>query len=756
LLSACRTDQQAAVQGRLARALVEQQAAPAAIGMQGPFPDDLSDDLAAALYAGLLGGQPLGRALLSARLALRRDETAVPLPVAYVARGGDAPLPLQAGRPARRRLDLSAHCHLPPAVQAPDPFLGRNADLHQLARLAAAQPVITIIGAGGMGKTALAAAYARRFALRYLDGVLGYSFAAGEVDDGAFRRELLARLLGDGPAAGMADQPAGAAGGGDSRRLRERELLLLVDNYESVQEARDNPAHAQHAPARAVHALLAKIANNGGRLLLTSRRQPAGLKHERVFPGRDHLLQGVDERAGAALFFTHSPRANERRGEAQVQKLARAVARETAGHPLAIALLGAEYDLGHTPPQRFLAGWPAQLRAARSHALDDHHATFTAAFGRSYDALSPEAQARLRALSVLPFPFFDVGAALLWGLDERDDAERSQTRRHLRELSDRSLIEIDLTYSGGDRPATWRFQPALRQAAADRLTQEEAAALQTPFARYAAWLSSRAYGDIHKEGNAALVRLVRPALDSLAAAADHLAGTERLWHLRRVGWLLNAFGRTRDAYDLLTAVCAEKNFAAATAADPEGAKVRSSLLYEIARLEVTRGDLDRALALYQESLAALEQIGDIKGKAASLHQMAQVYLTRGDLDRALALYQESLAAKGANRRHQGQGRLPPSDGPGLSRISPARAAVYDLDRALALYQESLALKEQIGDIPRPPPSNQMAQVYLTRGDLDRALALYQESLALWSKSATSRARPPPSQNWGLDIYMRPE
>ena len=40
-----------------------------------------------------------------------------------------------------------------------------------------------------------------------------------------------------------------------------------------------------------------------------------------------------------------------------------------------------------------------------------------------------------------------------------------------------------------------------------------------------------------------------------------------------------------------------------------------------------------------------EQIGDIQGKAASLHQMAQVFLTRGDLDRALALYQESLQLK---------------------------------------------------------------------------------------------------------------
>ena len=40
----------------------------------------------------------------------------------------------------------------------------------------------------------------------------------------------------------------------------------------------------------------------------------------------------------------------------------------------------------------------------------------------------------------------------------------------------------------------------------------------------------------------------------------------------------------------------------------------------MAQVYVTRGDLDRALALYQESLQLMEQIGDLQGKAASLHE----------------------------------------------------------------------------------------------------------------------------------------
>ncbi|MCA9941704.1 MAG: CHAT domain-containing protein, partial [Anaerolineales bacterium] len=229
LLSACVT---AEGQANLTRALVHN-GLPAAIGMQGSFADPLSDDLAAALYEALLQGWDLATAVRQARQALLDHPQMAGLPVLYARRGGTAPLTLAAGRADLRRLDAAAAVRLPLEVQAPQVLLGRNQELYDLARLlhadAGGARVVTITGTGGMGKTALAAAFVERFGWRWPDGAVGVSFAAGEVDAARFRGELLARLTGDE----QADLPPRGQEEALLAAAREWDGLILVDNYES-------------------------------------------------------------------------------------------------------------------------------------------------------------------------------------------------------------------------------------------------------------------------------------------------------------------------------------------------------------------------------------------------------------------------------------------------------------------------------------------------------------------------------------------
>jgi non-specific serine/threonine protein kinase len=67
-------------------------------------------------------------------------------------------------------------------------------------------------------------------------------------------------------------------------------------------------------------------------------------------------------------------------------------------------------------------------------------------------------------------------------------------------------------------------------------------------------------------------------------------------------------------------------------------------LTNLGALAGDQGDTSRALALLQESLARLRDLGDKRGIASALHNLAAVTRDAGDLQKAAELHAESLAA----------------------------------------------------------------------------------------------------------------
>lgn len=396
LLSACLTSA-GTDEARLARALALN-GVPAAIGMQGKFPDSQSEPLAAAIYEALLAGYGLAEALRQARQDLLDSPSpyAAGLPVAYVARSGWTPLPLPPGQPQVDSFVCLGRVQLPEEVQPPRPLLGRYADLHKVARLySRGARVVTISGSGGMGKTALAAAFAERFCWRWVDGVRAYSFASGEVDLADFQDTLLRTLL--GLRFGQTEIPEDLAAQREMilNACPDWDGLLLLDNYETILQQCSSSAgegRGEEAAAERVHRLVFQLAEGGARLLLTSREQPAGLRGERLYPPKKGL-PGLPPLPAAALFWGHSTRAKSE-GE-RGQALALAVAEAAEGHPLAITLLAGEYDQSAVRPEVFLDNWSAELIEAEERGLAGHHKTFVTAFKRSFDALSPRQQDQL-------------------------------------------------------------------------------------------------------------------------------------------------------------------------------------------------------------------------------------------------------------------------------------------------------------------------------------------------------------------------
>jgi hypothetical protein len=158
-----------------------QSGVPAAIGFAAPLPEHLSGGLASTFYNSYLQGNTLGEALRQLRNALSQNDPAlVGAALGYVASGAlDWRWQAHTPNKTSKLTQPPGQCNFPSAVQAPKPLLGRARDLHQLAYLFLAQQaqVVNIGGAGGMGKTALAASFAERFAAYWRDGVFAISFA---------------------------------------------------------------------------------------------------------------------------------------------------------------------------------------------------------------------------------------------------------------------------------------------------------------------------------------------------------------------------------------------------------------------------------------------------------------------------------------------------------------------------------------------------------------------------------------------------
>ena len=109
-------------------------------------------------------------------------------------------------------------------------FVGRRDELAGALRLMEASRVLTITGTGGTGKTRLALQVGAEVASRFRDGVFFVDLAPVH-DPGVVPSQIL-RGLGGQAASG--NRPPGEV---LVERLREREVLLILDNFEQVMAA---------------------------------------------------------------------------------------------------------------------------------------------------------------------------------------------------------------------------------------------------------------------------------------------------------------------------------------------------------------------------------------------------------------------------------------------------------------------------------------------------------------------------------------
>jgi predicted ATPase/DNA-binding winged helix-turn-helix (wHTH) protein len=109
------------------------------------------------------------------------------------------------------------------------PIIGRETALRELADLALSHRLVTLVGAGGVGKTRLAVEVARQLAPHFAEGVYLAELAATSSPD--YLPTTLAVALGFPPGDGTPSLDKLAA------TLHERHMLLLLDNCEHLIES---------------------------------------------------------------------------------------------------------------------------------------------------------------------------------------------------------------------------------------------------------------------------------------------------------------------------------------------------------------------------------------------------------------------------------------------------------------------------------------------------------------------------------------
>jgi predicted ATPase/transcriptional regulator with XRE-family HTH domain len=330
-------------------------------------------------------------------------------------------------------------------------FVGRDQEMLELGALLGTAPLVTLTGAGGVGKTRLALQLARLHIASFADG--GWLIELGELADPSLVASAVATAMGvrDVHARNTTDRLADELGG--------KHVLLVLDNCE----------HLVDACAELVDRLLRTCPNLH---VLATSREPLGIDGERTWRVVPLDLPDLQLRQSAArVAHTSAVRLFVERARAVnntfflTDENAPAIARicvAVDGLPLGLELAAARTRLLTAEQLADRLEHDEHVLSGINRTGSARHWTIRATIDWSHDLLDSREQILLRRLSV-----FAGG----WTLELAEDVcsgagiEGSDVLDVLAQLVDKSMVFVDAR----NQVARYRLLEPVRQYALERL-----------------------------------------------------------------------------------------------------------------------------------------------------------------------------------------------------------------------------------------------------------------------------------------------